>query len=116
VIAQAPVHVLPSQAAQHTWVTLDGVAGLGRGMLVGAGEGLFVANVAGTLLCYRSACAACGETLAEAELEGGTLTCPACARKYDLPRAGRCKDDDAFQLAPVPLLRENGSVRVALTV
>ena len=45
----------------------------------------------------------------------GALTCPTCARSFFLPRAGRSLDDDGLQLAPVPLLRENGGVRVALS-
>jgi hypothetical protein len=33
---------------------------------------------------------------------------------FFLPRAGRSMDGDRLQLDPVPLLRDNGSVRVAL--
>ena len=33
------------------------------------------------------------------------LTCPACARRFFLPRAGRSLDDERLQLEPVPLLR-----------
>jgi Fe-S cluster biogenesis protein NfuA/nitrite reductase/ring-hydroxylating ferredoxin subunit len=105
------------------WVELDGVAGLERGKLVGAGGGLVVtggdggglvvANVAGTLLAYQDECAGCGRRLTEAALLGGLLTCAGCARRYDLPRAGRCLDDPALQLRPVPLLRNGGPVRVA---
>jgi hypothetical protein len=42
------------------------------------------------------------------------LCCPQCARSYFLPRAGRSMDDDRLQLEPVPLLREEGRVKVAL--
>jgi hypothetical protein len=48
-------------------------------------------------------------------LSGGALTCPGCGRSFFLPRAGRSLDDDGVQLEPVPLLRENGGVRVALS-
>ena len=40
----------------------------------------------------------------------------ACGRSYFLPRAGRSLDADRLQLKPVPLLRDRGSVRVALVV
>ena len=53
-------------------------------------RGLVVANVAGTLLAYRDRCAGCGAPLPRAMLLGGTLTCAAAARRFDLPRAGRC--------------------------
>jgi Fe-S cluster biogenesis protein NfuA/nitrite reductase/ring-hydroxylating ferredoxin subunit len=115
----------PSQAAEDVdWVELDGVAGLERGELVGAGHGLVVsggrggglvvANVAGTLLAYRDRCAGCEQQLTDGALLGGILTCAHCERRYDLPRAGRCLDDGDLQLAPVPLLRNGGPVRVAL--
>lgn len=112
------------------WVELDGVAGLERGTMVGAdpappplvvtggvtsrARGLVVANVAGTLLAYRDRCAGCDAPLAQGELVGGTLSCAGCGLRYDLPRAGRCLDDDGLQLEPVPLLRNGGPVRVAL--
>ena len=48
----------------------------------------------------------------------GVLTCPACERRYFLPRAGRSLDDERLQLEPVPLLRdgqvrEGGAARVS---
>jgi Fe-S cluster biogenesis protein NfuA/nitrite reductase/ring-hydroxylating ferredoxin subunit len=108
----------PSEpAADVTWVTLDGVAGLERGQLVATEPGLIVANVAGTLLAYRDHCAGCDGPLQQATLLGGTLTCPQCKRLFDLPRAGRCVNvpDTGLQLHPVPLLRNGGPVRVALS-
>ena len=49
-----------------------------------------------------------------ASCDGGTLACAHCGRRFDLPRAGRCRDDAGLQLEPVPLLRNGGPVRVAL--
>lgn len=115
--AAAPSEAAPGalpMAGSTTWVELDGAGEIERGVLVGAEGGLVVANVAGTLLAYRDACAGCGAPLHDGLLLGGTLTCAGCGRAYDLPRAGRCRDDDALQLGPVPLLRERGTVRVAL--
>ncbi|MGZ4183467.1 MAG: NifU family protein [Solirubrobacteraceae bacterium] len=79
-----------------------------------AGSELLIANVDGTLLAYRDACAECGGSLHEGVLAEGALRCPQCARSYFLPRAGRSMDDDRLQLEPVPLLRERGRVKVAL--
>ena len=45
---------------------------------------------------------------------GGTLTCPSCERRFELRRAGRSPDDEQRQIAPVPLLRGEGRVRVAV--
>jgi Fe-S cluster biogenesis protein NfuA/nitrite reductase/ring-hydroxylating ferredoxin subunit len=79
-----------------------------------AGSELLIANVDGTLLAYRDTCAECGGALHDGALAEGALRCPQCARSYFLPRAGRSMDDDRLQLEPVPLLREQGRVKVAL--
>ena len=68
----------------------------------------------GTLLAYRDTCASCGGTLHDGQLRGGALACRHCERSFFLPRAGRSMDDDKLQLEPVPLLREQGRVKVAL--
>jgi Fe-S cluster biogenesis protein NfuA/nitrite reductase/ring-hydroxylating ferredoxin subunit len=79
-----------------------------------AGSPLLVANVDGTLLAYRDVCAACGGTIHDGVLSAGALACRHCQRSFFLPRAGRSMDDDKIQLEPVPLLREQGHVKVAL--
>ncbi|MGH2842284.1 MAG: NifU family protein [Solirubrobacteraceae bacterium] len=75
---------------------------------------IVVANVDGTLLAYEDLCAACGEPLRDGTLVAGALTCPNCGCAFSLPRAGRSIGGDSLQLRPVPLLRERGSVKVAL--
>jgi Fe-S cluster biogenesis protein NfuA/nitrite reductase/ring-hydroxylating ferredoxin subunit len=76
---------------------------------------VLVANVGGTLLAYRNSCAWCRMRLdAAAMTPGGLLTCPSCERRFELRRAGRSPDDDALQIAPVPLLRKEGRVRLAV--
>ena len=100
-----------------SWFDVDGVAALAPEELIAAdvhGSHLLIANVDGTLLAYRNSCASCGGGLERGVLSSGALMCPGCGRSYFLPRAGRSLDDERLQLAPVPLLRENGSVRVAL--
>jgi len=104
-------------AAAPAWFDVDGLAGIGPEEFVGtevAGTPLVIANVEGTLLAYVDRCASCGGELHSGRLAGGALTCPSCERSFFLPRAGRSLDDERIQLDPVPLLRDNGSVRVAL--
>jgi Fe-S cluster biogenesis protein NfuA/nitrite reductase/ring-hydroxylating ferredoxin subunit len=99
-----------------TWATLD-LAEMPTGSLMSAqvnGHELVVAEVEGTLLAFANRCADCGGPLDAGTLVEGALTCPSCSRSYFLPRAGRSMDDDGLQLGPVPLLRDNGSVKVAL--
>jgi len=107
----------PAPVAAPAWFELDAAVELRDGTLVTdvAGQSLLVANVEGTLLAYHNRCADCGGTLDGGALSGGSLTCPHCERMFFLPRAGRSMDDDHLQLEPVPLLRELGSVKVALT-
>jgi Fe-S cluster biogenesis protein NfuA/nitrite reductase/ring-hydroxylating ferredoxin subunit len=123
-VVAPPPRPASAEPTSTEWVELQGVAGLERGAMVGAGSGiavaggsgggLVVANVAGTLLAYRDRCAGCDAPLTRGALLGGMLTCGQCGRRFDLPRAGRSLDDEALQLEPVPLLRNGGPVRVAL--
>jgi Fe-S cluster biogenesis protein NfuA/nitrite reductase/ring-hydroxylating ferredoxin subunit len=100
------------------WFELDGAGEPAEGSLAAvtvAGSALVIANVDGTLLAYRDACAQCGGALHDGVLAEGALRCSVCERSYFLPRAGRSMDDDRLQLEPVPLLREQGRVKVALS-
>jgi len=102
---------------------LAGIALDGDDLVIGAttrhaevaGSDLVVANVDGTLLAYHDRCANCGSPLHEGLLSAGALACPECRRSFFLPRAGRSLDDEQMQLEPVPLLRDEGRVKVALT-
>ena len=108
----------PAPAAMPSWFEVDHLDLVPVGQMVGAevaGEELVVANVDGTLLAYANTCADCGGPLDGGDLQAGTLACPGCARTFFLPSAGRSMDDELLQLVPVPLLREQGRVKVALT-
>jgi Fe-S cluster biogenesis protein NfuA/nitrite reductase/ring-hydroxylating ferredoxin subunit len=109
--------VMSGPAPQPSWVEVQSVSGLADGALAAvsvAGSDLVVANVDGTLLAYRDRCAQCGAPVHGGLLSGGALACPECERSFFLPRAGRSLDDDQLQLEPVPLLRDEGRVKVAL--
>jgi Fe-S cluster biogenesis protein NfuA/nitrite reductase/ring-hydroxylating ferredoxin subunit len=108
----------PTPTPTPTWMALDGAGDVAPGQLrtiTVRGAELVVANVAGTLLAYRSACAGCHAGLADATLSGEILTCARCGRAFDLPRAGRALGSEEGQLEPVPLLGRAGTkVKVAL--
>jgi Fe-S cluster biogenesis protein NfuA/nitrite reductase/ring-hydroxylating ferredoxin subunit len=104
-------------AGTRAWFDVDGVGTLAPDALASTEVGgvpLVIGNVEGTLLAYRDTCVSCGGALHGGGLAAGALTCPGCGRSFFLPRAGRSLDDEKLQLEPVPLLRENGGVRVAL--
>ncbi len=105
-------------AKVNGWVDLDGAMDITPGSLAPMeveGRRIVVANVEGELLAYHDSCVACGSSLSSAILVEGVLSCPDCARRFYLPRAGRSLDDERLQLAPVPLLRERGAAKVALS-
>jgi Fe-S cluster biogenesis protein NfuA/nitrite reductase/ring-hydroxylating ferredoxin subunit len=109
---------LPVVMSGQAWFDLESVASLTDGSLAAvsvAGSDLVVANVDGDLLAYQDRCASCGARLHGGLLMAGALSCPECARSFFLPSAGRSMDGDRMQLEPVPLLREDGHVKVALS-
>lgn len=109
--------VMSTPSAPPAWFQVDQAGELADGALAAvsvAGSELVIANVEGTLLSYRDACAGCGAPLHDGDLRAGALSCSNCGRSFFLPRAGRSMDDERLQLEPVPLLRERGEVKVAL--
>jgi Fe-S cluster biogenesis protein NfuA/nitrite reductase/ring-hydroxylating ferredoxin subunit len=109
--APALTSSLPLAGAGPRW--LDVEASPGPGELQAAAPGLLVANVAGTLLAYRDGCAGCGASLLGGAIDDGALECPSCGRQFSLPLAGRVIGPEDLQLDPVPLLEDDGRVRVA---
>jgi Fe-S cluster biogenesis protein NfuA len=106
-------------APTPTWMALDQAGDVDPGELRSVtlrGAELIVANVEGTLLAYRSACAGCGAGLGDASLSGEILSCARCGRAFDVRRAGRALGSEEGQLEPVPLLRRatGAEVKVAL--
>lgn len=99
------------------WEDVFGLDAIPSGTLrteeVGGRDMLFC-RLEETLYAYNNACPGCGQPLRGARLEGTVLACPICRQHYDVVRAGRGVDLDSLHLEPVPLLRENGRVRVAL--
>ncbi|MGJ7905178.1 NifU family protein [Actinopolyspora sp. H202] len=99
------------------WVNLDELVSLSEGELTSVGIGgasVLVCNVAGSLYAYRDRCPACDTELGRAELHGGELRCPGCARSYDVRLAGREERDSNLHLEPLPLLADHGGVRLAV--
>ena len=110
--------VVSSEPAPLAWTALefDHPDGDGAALASINGTRLLIANVGGTLLAYRDACASCRSPLTHGEIVGGVLTCPSCSRQFALPLAGRLVGgDEPLQLTPVPLLIEDGAVKVALS-
>jgi Fe-S cluster biogenesis protein NfuA len=98
------------------WVTLPNIGPPSSRPVTAMADGtsVLVCSVRGTLYAYRDACGACGSSLAEGALERELLTCPGCAARYNVRLAGKCLDNPAVHLDPLPLLTDSQGVRVAL--
>jgi Fe-S cluster biogenesis protein NfuA/nitrite reductase/ring-hydroxylating ferredoxin subunit len=78
-------------------------------------EPVLFCQIAGTYYAYHNRCGNCNASLDGGRLEGMTLSCSSCGRQYDVCRAGRCLDAPELFLEAVPLLVEDGKVKVALS-
>jgi Fe-S cluster biogenesis protein NfuA/nitrite reductase/ring-hydroxylating ferredoxin subunit len=96
-----PLPAAPPGPGELAWTQVGGVE-------------IALANVGDSLLAFRDSCAACGSPISGGELDDGILACPACERRFYLPRAGRSMDEERLLLEPVPLLDSGGEVTVAV--
>ncbi|HEV7529549.1 MAG TPA: NifU family protein [Solirubrobacteraceae bacterium] len=100
------------------WAMAGGMPQLsGGGVLLKdvSGEPVLFLRPSERVYAYRPGCPGCGGSLAQASLRANELTCPGCANRYDVLRAGRCLDAPQLHLEPVPLLvDDDGLVKVAL--
>ena len=100
------------------WKVVEGLQSLSEGTLKVIAvqkEPVIFCQVADTYYAYRDHCGNCNAPLDDGTLEGTILSCSSCGRQYNVSLAGRCLDDANLFLEPVPLLVENGKVKVALT-
>ncbi|MFJ6608739.1 NifU family protein [Streptomyces sp. NPDC091289] len=75
------------------------------------GNELLLVRLPGNLYAYRDRCPGCGADLRTAPLDGEFLSCAGCAARFDVRHAGR---GEHTHLEPLPLLEEDGAVRIAL--
>jgi Fe-S cluster biogenesis protein NfuA/nitrite reductase/ring-hydroxylating ferredoxin subunit len=108
---------LAAASARTRWRAIDGLRELGPAELLHClvdGSHLILASVEDQLYAYADHCPACRSGFEDPELSGGLLRCAGCGRRYDVRRAGVAVDGGLLQLDPVPLLVQDGEVRVAI--
>src|ERR1022692_1271692 len=114
----APTEASGGAAASSdvSWGTLPSIGPPSSRPVTASADGtsVLVCAVRGTLYAYRDACAACGSSLGDGTLDRERLTWPGCGARYDVRLAGKCLDDPAMHLDPLPLLTDSAGVRVAL--
>jgi Fe-S cluster biogenesis protein NfuA len=111
-----PLPMAAPTAPARVWSVVGKLEGLvAGGTLVRdvSGDEVVFARAAGDVYAYRSACPGCDGSLAGAPLEGIDLVCQHCGHRYDVAAAGRCVDDPALHLDPLPLLVADGRIKVA---
>lgn len=77
-------------------------------------ESVLFCQVGENVYAYRNHCPNCQATLEQAQFKQTTLVCPTCRQSFDVIRAGRGLDQPDTQLAPFPLLVEQGEVKLSL--
>jgi nitrite reductase/ring-hydroxylating ferredoxin subunit len=110
-------HAANNDGEQVGWEDVFGLDAIPSGTLrveEVAGRDILFCRLEETLYAYADTCGGCSQPLEGARLDGTVLACPVCSQHFDVVRAGRGLDLDTLHLEPVPLLRENGRVRVAL--
>lgn len=104
-------------AAAGAWITIDGLAGMPPGTLITtdvAGAPVVVCSYGGDLYAYGNRCPSCHYVWREGSLDGKILVCAGCGERYDVRKAGRSMRGQSLHLDPLPLLAENGTVRIAV--
>ena len=116
-IGRPPGHPRPEPDGPGEWLTLEGLADLEAGRLVGREAGglrVVLCRLDGSFYAYRDGCPACQAGFPPSALSEGRLRCPGCGQGYDVRRAGRSLDGQSWHLQPLPLLAEAGQVRIAV--
>jgi|HubBroStandDraft_6_1064221.scaffolds.fasta_scaffold29282_3 Fe-S cluster biogenesis protein NfuA/nitrite reductase/ring-hydroxylating ferredoxin subunit len=110
-------HESKTETNRQGWEEVFGLDAIPSGSLRReevSGRDILFCRLEETLYAYNNACPGCGQPLGASRLQGTVLACPICSQHFDVVRAGRGLDLDTIHLEPVPLLSENGRVRVAL--
>jgi Fe-S cluster biogenesis protein NfuA len=107
---------LPGGVSPPVWVTLPNIGPPSSRPVIASADGVpvLLCSVRGTLYAYRDACAACGSSLAEGDLDREILSCPGCGTEYNVRLAGKGSRDGTLHLDPLPLLTDSQGVRVAV--
>jgi Fe-S cluster biogenesis protein NfuA/nitrite reductase/ring-hydroxylating ferredoxin subunit len=113
--APASFEHTPKSAPQWIEIKTNGQLESGGLTIIHEGsEPLIVCKAEGQLYAYYDRCPGCNMPLHLGKLDGTTLTC-GLGHRYDVRRAGLSLDQKDLHLDPVPLLEQNGQIRIALT-
>ncbi|HEU4680063.1 MAG TPA: NifU family protein [Terrimicrobiaceae bacterium] len=112
----------PETATQHmpngapAWKEVAEARSLEEGQMISiqvTGVALVVCQHTGRMYAYRDHCPACNMPLHLGAFSHGILSC-SLGHRYDVQRAGASLDRTSLHLTPLPLLAQEGIVRIAL--
>lgn len=99
------------------WTALEGLDRLQSGEVTPTevdGVRIVVCRAGESLYAYRNVCPACGTGWRDGMLDGNALTCSSCGQRYDAQLAGRGLERRELYLDPLPLLVDDGQIRIAV--
>jgi Fe-S cluster biogenesis protein NfuA/nitrite reductase/ring-hydroxylating ferredoxin subunit len=106
---------LPSSAPEWTRIESTGELSNGGFMSVRTEtEALLICKLDDRLYAYRDQCPACNLPLHLGEMKEGLIIC-SLGHRYDVKRAGSSPDSATLHLDPLPLLAQEGGIKVALS-
>ena len=111
--AHTPMQHVPNAAP--AWMEIAEARALSEGTMVSVHRGdvpLVICKHDNQLYAYRDICPACNMPLHLGAFENGVIAC-SLGHRYDVHRAGRSLDRTSSHLDPLPLLAQDGAVRVA---
>jgi Fe-S cluster biogenesis protein NfuA/nitrite reductase/ring-hydroxylating ferredoxin subunit len=106
---------VPKEAPQ--WLEIQNAGDLAHSELMVIHEGnepLILCKIEDQFYAYYDRCPGCNMPLHMGKLEAGALTCH-LEHRYDIQHAGRGLHGNTLHLEPLPLLVQNGVVKVALS-
>jgi Fe-S cluster biogenesis protein NfuA/nitrite reductase/ring-hydroxylating ferredoxin subunit len=105
----------PSAAPE--WIRIERAQDLRDGELISVpteeADPVLICQIGGLLYAYRDRCPACNLPLHLGKISEGLIIC-SLGHRYDLKHAGSSPDDATLHLDPLPLMTQDGAVKVAL--
>jgi Fe-S cluster biogenesis protein NfuA/nitrite reductase/ring-hydroxylating ferredoxin subunit len=102
-------------AAPPEWIRIESAHELANGKFISVRtetDPLLVCKVDDRLYAYRDQCPACNLPLHLGEMQNGLLIC-SLGHRFDVKLAGSSADRNQLHLDPLPLLTQDGVVKVA---
>jgi Fe-S cluster biogenesis protein NfuA/nitrite reductase/ring-hydroxylating ferredoxin subunit len=102
-------------AAAPDWIRIEGASDLRNSTFMhirAETDPLLICKVDDQLYAYRDQCPACNLPLHLGEMKKGLLIC-SLGHRFDIKLAGSSRDNNELHLDPLPLLTQDGVVKVA---